>query len=66
LKALTLALEGEGNLKPFADSHGIMLEVLMDGINEKAMDFVGDSLLDDEFVIYDDYTDQVKGMVESI
>ena len=65
-KALALALEGEGNLKPFADSHGIMLEVLMDGINEKAMDFAGDSLLDDEFVIYDDYTDQVRGMVESI
>ncbi len=65
-KALALALEGEGNLKPFADSHGIMLEVLMDGINEKAMDFVGDSLLDEEFVIYDDYTDQVRGMVESI
>ncbi len=65
-KALALALEGEGNLKPFADTHGIMLEVLMDGINEKAMDFVGDSLLDDEFVIYDDYTDQVRGMVESI
>ncbi len=62
--ALILALNGAANIKQFADEHGIMLEVLLDGINEKAMDFVGDSLLDDEFMIYDDYTEQVKEMVE--
>jgi hypothetical protein len=40
-----------------------MLEVLMDGINEKAMDIIGDNILDD-LEIYEDYKDQVKGMVE--
>lgn len=65
-KALALALEDGREVKSFADSRGIMLEVLMDGINEKAMDFVGDSLLDDECMVYDDYREQVKGMVESL
>lgn len=51
---------GETNLKQFADSHGTMLEVLADGINEKAVDMVGDSLLDEEFKIYNDYLDQVR------
>jgi len=53
-------------IKQFADKHNIMLEVLVDGINEKAADITGDSLLDGEFMIYEDYTDQVKGMVEQI
>lgn len=66
MQALLLIGDGGTGLKQFADEHGVMLEVLIDGINEKAMDFVGDSLLDDEFRIYDDYTEQVKGMVESI
>lgn len=65
-KALRLVAEGETDLKPFADSQGIMLEVLMDGINEKAMDTVGDSILDGEFELYDDYREQVKEMVESL
>lgn len=64
IKALRLLLNGEGSLKPYADAHNVMLEVLMDGINEKAMDVVGDSLLEDEFTIYEDYIEQVKGMVE--
>ena len=63
-EALLIVLNGEGNIKQFADKHSVMLEVLLDGINEKAMDLVGDCLLDDEFTIYDDYTEQVKGMVE--
>ena len=37
-----------------------MLEVLMDGINEKAMDTIGDSLVDEEFTIYEDYLEEVK------
>ena len=36
----------------------------MDGINELAMDYVGDSLMDEEHVIYEDYIEEVKGMVE--
>ncbi len=63
-QALFMALKGEADIKGFADSCGVMLEVLLDGINEKAMDLVGDSLLDDEFTIYDDYMEQVKRMVE--
>ena len=63
LGALSAVLNG-GSLKLFADEHGIMLEVLADGINEKAMDFIGDNLLDDELELYDDYINQVKELVE--
>lgn len=63
-KALFLLLRGETDIKKFADEQGIMLEILMDGINEKAMDLVGDNLLDGEFAIYEDYIEQVKEMVE--
>ena len=62
--ALLLLLRGESDIKKFADEQGIMLEILMDGINEKAMDLVGDNLLDGEFAIYEDYIEQVKEMVE--
>lgn len=69
-EALLLILSGdnnsyeETNLKQFADTHGIMLEVLADGINEKAVDIVGDSLLDEEFKIYDDYLEQVREVLD--
>ncbi len=48
-----------GDIKTFADSREIMLEVLAEGINEKAMDCVGDALLDQELAIYEDYREQV-------
>jgi hypothetical protein len=51
-------------LKKYADEQGIMPEVLIDGINEKAMDFIGDNLMDDEFVIYDDYIEQIKELIK--
>ena len=60
LEAVRLALTGETNMKEFADANGVMLEVLADGINEKAVDIVGDSLLDEEFMVYDDYAEQVR------
>lgn len=63
LQALEIILKGE-SIKKFADSNNIMLEVLADGINEKAMDFTGDNILDDELLIYDDYEEQIKRMVE--
>lgn len=63
LKALSVVLHGEIELKKFADECGIMLEVLVDGINEKAMDFIGDNLLDEEFALYDDYKKQVKELI---
>jgi hypothetical protein len=63
IKALSVVLHGETNLKKYADECGIMLEVLVDGINEKAMDIVGDNLLDDGFALYDDYKEQVKELI---
>lgn len=64
-EALLLTLDGNANIKQFADTHGIMLEVLADGINEKSVDAMGDSLLDDEFIIYDDYLEQVRKMLDA-
>lgn len=61
--ALSVIVVGETDLKEYADECGIMLEVLIDGINEKAMDFIGDNLLDEEFVLYDDYKKQVKELI---
>lgn len=62
-EALCAALRGETEIRRFADERGVMPEVLVDGINEKAMDFIGDSLMDEEFFIYDDYRDQLKELV---
>lgn len=63
INALSVVLLGETELKKYADTCGIMVEVLVDGINEKAMDFIGDNLLDEEFILYDDYKKQVKEMI---
>jgi gluconate kinase len=63
IKALSVVLQGEIELKKYADECGIMLEVLVDGINEKAIDFIGDNLLDDEFALYEDYKEQVKELI---
>jgi len=64
LKALTRLLRG-GDLKTFADEQGMMLEVLADSINVKAMDFIGDNLLDDDLALYEDYESKVKEMVDA-
>ena len=63
-QALLLILQDDADIHQFADANSVMLEVLVDGINEKAVDKVGDSLLDDEFNIYDDYLEQVREMLE--
>jgi len=65
LEALSAILRGEADLKQFADEHGVMLEVLADGINEKAMDYVGDNLLEllDGMTLYEDYLEKVSEMV---
>ena len=64
-KALTIILRGEESIKSFADENNIMLEVLADSINEKAADYIGDSLLEveDELYIYDEYRENIAGMV---
>ena len=66
LKALSLILSNDSNIKAFADENGIMLEVLADSINEKAADFIGDSILEtgDGMTIYDEYKDIIAQMVK--
>ncbi|MCL1983054.1 MAG: TerB N-terminal domain-containing protein [Clostridiales bacterium] len=62
-KALAAALHGEKEIKKLAEERGVMLEVLVDGINEKAMDHVGDSLLDEDFALYGEYIKQAKELI---
>ena len=64
-QALATILRGD-DIKALTDKCGVMPEVLFDGINEKAMDYIGDSLMDDGFVIYDEYrapTEELLGWV---
>ena len=63
LQAIHVLLNG-GDIKTFADENGIMLEVLIDSINEKAMDYIGDNLVDEDFVLYYDYINQAKELVK--
>jgi len=68
LKALSVALQNSTNIKTFADEANIMLEVLADGINEKASDSIGDSLLEldgDEMIIYDEYRDNINQLLQA-
>jgi len=62
LEALRISLENPENIKSFADENGIMLEILADGINEKAMDTIGDNILEltDTVTIYDDYLLEIE------
>lgn len=55
--ALAILLRDPEAIKPFADENGVMLEVLVDQLNEKAADFIGDSLIDssDDMAVYEDY-----------
>lgn len=63
LHALSLLCSGSMELKAFADAHGVMQEVLADGINEKAMDTVGDGLMDEEFMLYEEYIEEIRKLV---
>jgi len=60
MAALRVILWDE-DIKKFADARGIMLEVLLDGINEKAMDTVGDTLLeiDETVTVYEEYKEKL-------
>lgn len=62
-KAISVILYRNTDIKRFADECGIMVEVLIDGINEKAVDFIGDNLIDDEYEIYDEYKEQAKDLI---
>ncbi len=63
LAALGYVLGG-GNMESFARANGVMPEVLAEGINEKAADAVGDSVLDDGLMIYEDYAERMREMTE--
>ena len=49
-------------LKDFADSHKLMLEVLIEAINEKACEFINDNLIGDDQKIYAEYQEELKGI----
>ena len=53
--ALSALLLNTESINTFAHRHGIMPEILADGINEKAMEVIGDNILDEALAIYDDY-----------
>ena len=63
-QALALALQGGAGVRELAAAHNVMLEVLADGINEKAADLVGDNILSGEegMAVYDEYRGKVGGM----
>jgi len=67
-KALSIALLDKKSIKAFADENGIMLEVLADRINEKAADYIGDSILeiDEEMMIYDEYRENIAEMAVDV
>jgi hypothetical protein len=62
-RALTALLNGEKPLREFAAQHGLMPEVLADSINESAVDYFGDSLLNDDFELYEEYRLNAEEMV---
>jgi len=68
LEALKIALENPEHIKSFADENGVMLEILADGINEKAMDTIGDNILvlSDTMAVYEDYLPEVENCVKNI
>ena len=65
IEALTAALRDSAGVKAIAMERGIMLEILADGINEKAADLIGDSILeiDGGMVIYDEYVDNIREII---
>ncbi|MDR0964663.1 MAG: TerB N-terminal domain-containing protein [Clostridium sp.] len=61
--ALTKILQGE-DLMTFAQQIFTMPELLIDEINQKAQDCIGDQLLDEDAGLYEDYQDQVKELLQ--
>jgi len=63
-KALLVVSTGESDIKTFADENGVMLEVLVDSINEKAADCIGDNILDEDMDIYGEYKEKVGALID--
>ena len=68
-RALTMLLHEDmytqAKLKALADEKGLMLEVLADGINEKAADHIGDNILEmaETMTIYKEYKEKIAEMM---
>lgn len=62
--AVRLLLDGSGTaqLESLARQHGLMPEVLLDGLNEKALDLVGDSIceLTDTVLLFEEYRKELE------
>lgn len=52
-------LLGGGSLGAYASGISAMPEVLADGINQKSMDVIGDTVLDDAGELYDEYQEKL-------
>ena len=69
-QALSLILQNSptGAIKSFADAKNVMLEILLDGINEKALDFVGDTILktDDNIEVYPEYAARIAKLMSQL
>lgn len=67
--ALCMALRGASvaELSVYAKSRQIMLEVLVDGINEKAVDTVEDTIIDytDALEVFEEYKDELERVMFS-
>jgi hypothetical protein len=65
-KALSIIANGGAGIKTFADANGVMLEVLVDSINEKAADYIGDNIMviNGSITIYDEYMAKIERMTE--
>lgn len=65
LKAFAIILQSESDIKQFANENGLMIEVLIDSINEKAFDSIGDNVLeiDNSINIYDEYKEKIIYML---
>jgi hypothetical protein len=65
-EALALILANR-SIKAFVNGKNIMPEILIDGLNQKAADSLGDIILefDGNAVVYDDYREKLTNMVKS-
>jgi hypothetical protein len=65
LKALAIILQDDRDIKKFADENRLMIEVLVDSINEKAFDSIGDNVLEIDYSIniYDEYRDKIMHII---
>jgi len=61
------ALKNPTDANNFCIQNGLMLEILADSINEKAMDTIGDNILEvtDGLEIYDEYKQDVMELLEA-